>query len=64
MERLFRFEGVADDCIASWRAAVELAYDARLGRAALAEAADLAATLFADAAASLRKCAASYNVTG
>jgi hypothetical protein len=65
MQHLFLFEGVDEAAIASWRAAAELAYDARLGRSALAEAAELAATLFTDAAASLRKCAASYNrVTG
>jgi hypothetical protein len=61
MEHLFRFEDVDEDCIATWRAAVELAYDARLGRYALTEMAELAAVLLADAAASLRKCAASYN---
>jgi cytosine/adenosine deaminase-related metal-dependent hydrolase len=44
MQRLFRFEGVDDDGIETWRAAVEMSYDARLGRYALTELAELTAT--------------------
>jgi hypothetical protein len=32
MEHLFQFEGVDEESIASWRAAAELSYDARVAR--------------------------------
>jgi hypothetical protein len=65
MQGIFRSNGIGVQAIEAWLAAAELSYDARLGGYALTEVAEFTATLLADAAASLRKCATSYNrVTG